>query len=442
MKARDFDVELLDHQADIVEDMTTPILVLEGGLGCGKTVTALVKMLALAEDSPGVPGLLVEPTTDLLGTIFLATVNELFDLWGIPYQYRTQWEGRRDVLLLWPNTRKQTPVYLRSGDKPHRIVGFKVGWFIVDEADQMTGEVWRRCIGRKRDSRAKTNQAIAVYTPEPGYNWTWTRFHEKRTERMRVIEGISSRTNRHNPAGYVDELIEAHDDVEAARVTEGKRSSRDGLVFRRFDKVRNVRAAAEPAAGLLEMWADFNVAKMHWSCWSLSSARAHCVGEIVREDTDTIEQAQEAARWWAALLSKERRREVTPEQAARQVTCIIDAAGEHASTSSTRSDAEILRQTGFTVRNKTSNPRIDESVLAVNAALADGWLVFDRQRAPQTTSCIELHAYGADNKPAKGTGSREKVKAGLDHGTDGCRYGVWFHRPVHQRRGNDVRRAA
>jgi hypothetical protein len=441
-KLREIDVELLAHQADIVNDMTTPILVLEGGLGCGKTVTALVKMLALAEASPGVPGLLVEPTTDLLGTIFIATCNELLDLWGIPYQYRTQWEGRRDVLLLWPNTRKQTPVYLRSGDKPHRIVGFKVGWFIIDEADQMTGEVWRRCVGRKRDARAKSNQAIAVYTPEPGYNWTWTRFHEKRTERMRVIEGISSRSNRHNPDGYFSELVEAHDDVEVTRVTEGRRSSREGLVFRRFDEARNIKPAAEPAANMLEMWCDFNVAMMHWSCWSISSVRAHCVGEIVLEDTDTMECAEAAARWWADVISAQRGHRISPHDAARQVTCIIDAAGENASTSSTRSDAEILRQVGFTVRHKTTNPRIDESILATNVALADGWLCFDRAKAPKTTRAVELQPYGPDGKPLKGTGSREKVKAGLDHATDGVRYGVWFHRPVHLRHGNDSPRRA
>ena len=144
----------------------------------------------------------------------------------------------------------------------------------------------------------------------------------------------------------------------------------------------------------------------------------------------------------ADAISAQRGHRISPHDAARQVTCIIDAAGENASTSSTRTDAEILRQAGFTVRHKAANPGIEDSVLTVNVALADGWLVFDKVRAPKTTSAVQLHTRGPDGKPLKGTGSREKVKAGLDHGTDTVRYGVWFHRPVHQRRGNDAKRAA
>ncbi|MFO0447401.1 MAG: terminase large subunit domain-containing protein [Pseudomonadota bacterium] len=436
------DVELLRHQQDVIYDVVTPVIVLEGGLGCGKTFTLIMKMLSLAEAQPGVAGLIIEPTHELIGTIILAALDEILPKIGVSFEFRTQWRGRRNVLLLWPGTWKQTPVYLRSATDPTKISGFKVGWFLVDEADQMTQEVWRRAFGRKRDTRAKISQACAFYTPEPGYNWTWARFHENRTPRMRVIEGVATLANRHNPQSYVDELKESHgDDAEQARVLFGKRSAREGLVFRRFDVVRNVRASSGPE-GLLEMWCDFNVAMMHWSCWSMSSARAHCIGEVVREDTDTLEHAIEAARWWADVISAQRGYRVPPESAAKQVTCIIDAAGEAASTSSTRSDAEILRQVGFTVRHKTTNPRIDESILATNVALADGWLCFDRAKAPKTTRAVELQPYGPDGKPLKGTGSREKVKAGLDHATDGVRYGVWFHRPVHLRHGNDSPRRA
>jgi len=72
-------------------------------------------------------------------------------------------------------------------------------------------------------------------------------------------------------------------------------------------------------------------------------------------------------------------------------------------------------------------------------ALADGWLQFDPENAPYTLRCVQQQPFGKDGKPLKGIGSREKVKAGLDHGADTIRYGVWFHRPVHQRRGNQPR---
>lgn len=446
MQRREVDIEGADHQIAVWEDWTTKTLVLEGGLGSGKTFTALMKMVLMATRFPGVPGLVVEPTNDLVGTIFLTKVYRFLMLWGIKHQFRSKWKGIPNVLLIRPGTPLETPVFLRSGDVPERIVGFDVGWFILDEADQMTQEVWRRAVGRLRDRRIEAiggvRQRICVYTPEPGYNWTWSVFWEKRKETMRVIEGVDTRENTWNPADYFGELAESHDGNELARVTQGKRSAMEGLVFRRFSEAKNVAAAPPRLQGGPEMWCDFNVAKMHWSCWDVSARSAHCIGELVIEDTDTIEQAERARRWWAARFTALRRREVTPDEAAAQVTCIIDASGESAQSSSTRSDAEVLRQAGFVVVNKATNPPIADSVLATNAALADGWLLFDKAAAPSTTRSVQSHAYGPDGKPQKGTGTREKVKAGLDHGTDGVRYGVWFHRPVHMRRGNQDRRHA
>jgi len=451
------DVELLDHQADIVDDMTTPVLVLEGGLGCGKTFCLVVKMLRLAHAYPGVAGLVVEPTFDLIGTIFLATVDEVLPQWGVEYSYRTRWRGRPDVLLLWPGTPYETPVYLRSGDKPHRIVGFKVGWFLLDEADQMEAEVYRRAIGRRRDARVEkmggVRQAYLGYTPEPGFNWTWTRFHEKRTDKMRVIEGVPTSANIKNPEGYVDELLEAHDGDEAARVTTGKRSAREGLVYRRFSDA-NLSVCPDPWAGDVQLWCDFNNAKMAW-CWvSLQNGRAWVFDELVREETDTLQQAQEAARY-AALhigartfgMSLDALEAMPPEHwpisleaAAGRITVIGDAAGHHDQGAAGKVSYELIRQCGFNVRHKgEGNPFVDDTVLTVNTALADGWLQFDAARAPYTTMCIRQQPYGKDGKPLKGQGSREKVKAGLDHGADCIRYGTWLWRPVYRRRGNDSR---
>jgi len=450
----DIDIELLDHQADFVVDMRTATLILEGGLGCGKTFSAMLKMLTLAKAYPGVAGLVVEPTNDLIGTIFLATIDEFFPLWGVEYEFRVRWRGRPNVLLLWPGTASETPIYLRSGDRPERIVGFKVGWFILDEADQMTAEVYRRAIGRRRDKRVDNaggvRQACLVYTPEPGFNWTWSLFHEKRTERMHVIEGIPTSTNRFNPKEYEAELLEAHDGADADRVTTGKRSAREGLVYRRFHDAKNLSVCPDPWAGTVELWCDFNGAKMAWTWVSLQGGVAWVFDELVREDTDTLQQAQEAAQWAALQMSARltgrstddirampvEMWRVQPYEAARLITVVGDAAGEHDAGAAGKVSYELIRQCGFVTRFKASNPLIEDTVLTVNVALADGWLRFDAARAPYTTRCIRQQPYGADGKPLKGQGSREKVKAGLDHGADCIRYGVWFHRPVATRRGN------
>lgn len=453
------DVVCLPHQYEFVNDMTSPTLVLEGGLGCGKTFTAVVKMIRYAWQYPNVAGLVIEPTNDLIGTIFMATVDEFLPLWGIPYEFRTVWRKRPSVLLLWPNTPRETPIYLRSGDEPKRIVGFKVGWFIVDEADQQKKEVWERAVGRKRDRRVREMggvlQSCAVYTPEVGFNWTYEKFHLKRTPKMHVIEGVSTAANKFNPKSYLKELIAEHDEHDVERVTSGKRSSRDGLVYRRFNANVNLgKCPIDPWSGNVELWCDFNNSKMVWTWVSLlADGRAYVFDELVLEDTDTDEMAftasVKAARHFSALMMgvdvetfdsvDPADLPVPPVAAARRITVIGDAAGDHDAGAAGKVSYELIRQRGFEVRHKSSNPLIEDTVQTVNMALADGWLVFDEEKAKYVTRCIRQQPYGKDGKPLKGIGSREKVKAGLDHGADCIRYGTWFHRPVYLRRGNSGR---
>lgn len=453
------DVERAPHQVEFVDDVRTPVLVMEGGLGCGKTFSAMLKMLVFAELYPGVAGLVVEPTNDLIGTIFLATVDEFLPRMGIAYEFRRSWRGRPNVLILHPGTTGETPVYLRSGDRPERIVGFKIGWFILDEADSMDADVYRRAKGRLRDRRVDiaggVRQACLIYTPEPGFNWTWSLFHEKRTPQMRVIEGVSTRANVWNPSSYADELESTYDGDDRARVTTGARSAREGLVYRSFSDERNLGRCVDPWAGDVELWCDFNAAKMAWAWVSLQNDRAFIFDELVREDTDSEIQAKEAALFAALQMSmrqsgrteEDLRRvppaawPIPPSEAARRVTVVGDAASDHdgGASGATRTSHALIRQQGFTVRHKAANPGIDDTVLTVNVALRDGWLVFDADRAPYTTRCIRQQPYGKDMKPAKGQGSRDKVKAGLDHGADCIRYGTWFHRPVWDRKGNDRR---
>lgn len=447
----ELDVELLDHQADFADDVESDICVMEGGLGCGKTFSLLVKMLRLVEESPGVPGLIVEPTYDLIGSVILASVDEFLPQWGIRYQYRTRWRGRSDVLLVHAGTKKQTPVYLRSGDVPKRIVGFKVGWFFLDEADQMDQAVWQRAMGRMRHRGAKHLQANCVFTPEPGFNWTWRVFHENppAKAKLHLIEGIPTTVNVHNPEGYAENLDAAHDEGERDRVLKGVRSALSGRVFRRFDRSRHVRPCDDPLSGELQMWCDFNVGKMAWSFVSVRGDRAHVFAELVREDTDTIECADLAAAMWARLISERRGYPVEPYEAAKLVKVIADAAGDNASTSAKHSDLAILRQRGFRVFHVARNPFIEDSVLAVNLALKDGWLLFDDGTRPDgspppvlppakyVVTCIEQQPRGKDGKPAKAKDPKE----GLDHGADGVRYGVFHNRPAWVPRGNQRGRA-
>lgn len=459
----DLDQGLAPHQFDVVVDLVSNVIVLEGGLGCGKTFTLLVKMVQLVEDHPGVSGLWVEPTHDLIGSILLPLVEEMFDLWGITWEYRTQWRGREHVLLIWPGTKKQTPVYLRSGDKPVRIVGFKCGWFLIDEADQMKGEVWGRCMARRRDKRmvrvvdgkrVDARQAVVGFTPEAGYRWTFDRFHdpEKRVmgptviehgvvkkRGLRLITGVPTTANTHNPEGYVEEISGAFDDEDKDRVTTGKRSAAGGRAYRRFTREQNCRPCKNTLDGTVFIGADFNVGLMVWVVGRYLPAahEIHFWGEVVSKDTDTIDQCEKAI----ALLVDEHARlrtGMTRREIVEATELVPDASCNQRRTGAqgTASDLDHLIKAGFDVRRPAKNPPVADRVFAMNVGFLDPntkapRIFVDAERCPTLTRSLEQQA----RDPQTG----EPVKDGkLDAATDAAGYPVHFYEPRAVPRGNQT----
>lgn len=436
MTTSDIDVTLYAHQHALVTDETSSVLCLEGGLGCGKTFAGVAKMLSLIDASPGTPGLWIAPTFDLLGTILIPLVEELFAAWGIPWQYRTQWQGRPHVLLVHLGTSRQTAVYLRSGDRPKRIVGFKVGWFIIDEADSQEREVWQRATGRVRDQRATVSQRVAVYTPEEGHRWTWDVFHQAPEPGTRVIDGVSTRANTNLPAGYAASLAHAYGDDEAQRVLYGRRVPRTGLVYRRFSEA-NVKECKRPTEGEIFVGADFNVGVMAWVFGTrMRDGTIWFFGELVRELTDTIDQCSAAADYLMAEFS----RCGTPrsrEYVMRTTKIVPDASCNQRRTSSqgTASDLSHLVAAGFDVCRPARNPPVRDRVFALNLGLHEQRVFVDKLRCPQLYRCLT-------QQPWDDRVQEPDKKHGLDHAVDAAGYAVHYFAPSHAPRGNDTLRKA
>ena len=428
--ALELDVELLAHQLDIATDTTSKYLVMEGGLGSGKTVALIVKMLALAWANPGVAGLVVEPTHDLIGSILLPTFEELLGLWQVPWEHRSQWRGRQSVAILWPGTEHEVIVYLRSGDKPARITGFKVGWFLVDEHDLQKPGVWRRCISRRRDRRAKVSQGCAFGTPEPGFGETYELFHKSPAPGTRLITGVSTRTNVFVAKDFADDLAATHPD-ELERVMSGKRMAKHGLVYSAFGPTHK-RTCDNRLEGQLVIGADFNVSKMHWVLGRIVGEELHVWGELVGENTNTFEQTDEAIRMLSSLFTDPWGQAIPAQHIARRFRVYADPSGGARRSSAPESDLAIMRRAGFLVEDFGGPPAVEDRIASVQDRLRKRYLLVDPQGAPELVRCLETQGYGRDGKPDK------DIDRGLDHGPDALGYVVAGHPSwmIHAPRGN------
>ena len=103
----------------------------------------------------------------------------------------------------------------------------------------------------------------------------------------------------------------------------------------------------------------------------------------------------------------------------KQMVCYPDAAGAAQSTSSTKTDHQILREGGITVQAERKNPAVSESFAHANALLHRGLVKVNDLQAKHTVDSLERWSYDEQGRPLKG-GTNDYSHAG-----DAFRYLVW-----------------
>jgi hypothetical protein len=121
----------------------------------------------------------------------------------------------------------------------------------------------------------------------------------------------------------------------------------------------------------------------------------------------------------------------------RDITIYPDASGKNRKTvGADSSDIQQLKDAGFRVKAKDSNPRVKSRVNAVNAMLCNGEgvrkLFVNREKCPLTVEGLEQQIYNDKGEPDK--------KSGNDHGNDAFGYPIAFEHPIEKPAGFKLNR--
>lgn len=423
-------LDLLGHQADLVDDETSPVLVLKGGLRSGKTVAAVVKSLRMAQAAWPKPVLLCEPTYQMLRDVFVETARDLLGRLGVPYD----WHRTDHILTVYPSSPRPLRIFCRSLDRPERMVGITVGGAIVDEWESCTEEGIIRVRERITPGVGETYtpQLVLVGTPEGfGFGYEWCE-----ASPLPGLRLITARTadNVFVGASYVDTVRQVLTDGEARERLDGVRTAKAGTVYSRFTRSRHCGGPCLDD-GELFIAADFNVSMMAWAFVLVDKAgnRAHVVGELIGRNTDTLEQSERAADWIADWYSRRDRRHRTRDDVRRmQIPVVCDASGASRSAVVPLSHVALLLQAGFRPQYPASNPRVEDRIASVQLLLAQtpAQMTIDPVAAPYVARCLESQPYDASGRPDK------SAALGLDHGADALGYLVHWLWPTWAPRGN------
>lgn len=419
----DVRVQLLPHQHALAVDTESSILVLKGGLRAGKTFGGIVKSLLLAEANWPTPHLVVEPTYQMVRDVFLESARAFLHKNQIPFEFR----ATDHVLTAYPDSDRPLRMFLRSLDKPERMIGFTCGSALVDEWESCTEEGVIRVQERITPGAdgVTVPQLVLSGTPEGfGFGYRWC--EESPLDGLRMITARTA-DNFHVDPAYIARTRLMLSEAEARERLEGIRTAKTGTVYGRWSRSIHAQPHGSLDRGWVEVWADFNVDPMVFAIVLVTDREAHVVKEVIGRHTDTLAHGELTRQTIGQMLG-------ISEDAVRRlgVTVVCDASGASRSSNSTQSDVAILQRCGFRVRHPAANPPIADRVAAVNLMLAEQRLLVDPKGAPYIARCLESQPYDSSGQPDK------SPKLGLDHGSDVVGYGCHFHWPASAPRGNQV----
>lgn len=379
-------------------------LAVVAGFGAGKTDTALHKLFGTYFKYPGADMLYLAPTFPLIGDIWYPKVEEyLGESLGISSR-KFKINTNRNIISVTGHG----SVYCRTMEHPGRIVGFEALDAYIDEFDIIPMakalEVWRKTKARCRQVvKGKTNQVCVVTTPE-GFKATHKLFVKEPLAGSEIIQ-MSTWSNAHNlPEDYITELMTNYPAQLVDAYIEGKFVNlTQGTVYTEFDRFLNSSTEEAKVGEPLHIGMDFNVGKM--------SSVVHVYRNNLPVAVDELFKILDTPAMIVAI--KER----YPKN--KSIFVYPDASGVSRSThNASTSDLQLLKNAGFIVVANTSNPRIKDRLIDMNAMFCN--VAGERRykvniaKCENYTDCLEQQPYGTDGLPDK--------QGDLDHLPDGAGY--------------------
>jgi len=409
------DLRLSAPQGVYLNGLDTKFRAYVGGFGAGKTFVGGLDLGLFAANHPKLVQGYFAPTYRDIRDTFWPTMDEVAFELGFTAKIKA---GDKEVHLYRGRSHYGT-IICRSMEDPGGIVGFKIARAHVDEIDVLPTEkarnAWRKIIARMRLVVPGVVNGIGVTTTPEGFKFVYETFKKDPKPDYSMVQAstyenaamIKADGTPALPPDYIQslrdtypaELIEAYLMGEFVNLTSGTVYNSYG---RETQRSRETIRDREP----IRLGMDFNVGNMAACAFVLRENVWHCVDEI-KGGVDTPSMID-------TLKSR---------YEGHTITIYPDASGKNASSKgASLSDIGLLRNAGYTIRARPSNPRVKDRVLAVNMGFQSGRLFVNPDTCPETARCLEQQPYDKNGEPDKTTG--------LDHQNDAFGYPLAYEMPV------------
>lgn len=392
------DIEVLPHQEEFIFSKAKHTGLI-GGYGSGKSYAGVLKTVLKKMEYPGIDVAYYLPTYGLIKDVAFPKFKEQLDAFGIKYTL-----NETEKVFTTP----YGEIKLRSMDNPDTIVGYEVGYSLIDETDILPtlkmSLAFTKIIGRNRKPlpNGDVNSTDVVGTPE-GFKWAYN-FFVKEAKANRVLIKGKTQDNPFLPDDYIPGLEDSYSPEQLEAYLNGEFINlTTGSVYRNYDRIKNNTRRIVLPSDVLHVGMDFNITKMN--------AVIHVEDTVFKYAVDEVANAYDTPEICGLIKTR---------YPTHKVIIYPDSAGKARSTSG-KSDHDIIRSFGFTIRVNPTNPAVKDRVNNMNKAFVDkdgfrSYLVNDEQ-CPNYAEALEKQTY-KNGEPDK--------SSGYDHITEASGYFISF----------------
>lgn len=325
-------------------------------------------------------------------------------------------EGNKEVHFYSGNTYRGTTI-CRSMERPHTIVGFKIGHALIDELDvihpKRAKDAWRKIIARLRYSGDGLRNGADITTTPEGFKETYRLFVEEPLKKVELLNSYgliqaSTYDNESNlPDDYIQSLLDTYPDELRDAYLNGKFVNlATGTVYRSYNRITHNSLETILPNDVLRIGMDFNVMHMAATIYVVRPNGWHAVAEL-KDLFDTPDMIRVIKEKWP-----NQRKIVYP-----------DATGKNREANNASvSDIALLQQARFEIKANSQNPAVKDRVMATNKQFQMNNLWVNAKDCPTTAKNLEQQAYDDNGEPDK--------KSGFDHQNDATTYPIAYEFPI------------
>ena len=396
------EVELLPYQLKVLNSKARETGMI-AGIGTGKSYTAALFIIKMCFENPKSKGFIGAPTYQVLMNATVLTLTQLLDLYQIPYTAVLSGARKRIVI-------NGVTVFLYSMDAPETLVGFEIGWGVVDESAYVKLEAINKLQGRMRHP-AGPHKYLYISSPN-GYNWMYDMFGDyqnKKGDHQYYLVQAKTKDNVFLPEGYYESLVKSYGGEESSLAKQelfGKFVNMfSGAIYWGFNRKINTMDNLKLNPNFpVYVGMDFNIDQMNCVLMQMIGNKIYVCDRIQLNDAgaNTYDMAKYL---------------VNNYQGRYDIRVIPDSTGKARKTSSisSASDIEILRQQGLKVEY-TKNPFIRDRQNSVN-------ILFKNQELVINSSLVDLI------KEIETLAARDK-EGQVSHAAVAMGYVAWFLKPT------------